>query len=957
MIGRTLSHYRVLAEISRGGMGIVYRALDVKLNREVALKVLPPELVADSGRRARFVQEARAAAALEHPHIAVVYEVDEIDGTDFIAMELIRGEKLSDVLGRGKLSRNRVLELGIEIAEGLGRAHEKGIIHRDVKPANVMVTDEGHVKVIDFGLAKLTEWEPRAGSEIETALRNQTTPGVAMGTLSHMSPEQAKGEPVDPRTDVFSLGVLLYEMLVGELPFKGSNAPDVLHAIVHQPAPRLPSDLSPLQGLLDRCLAKPPSERFARMDDVVQELRAARESQGRVRHRLAPWVIAAAAVAVVVGFLASRNSGSRWVREEAIPHISRLADEDRYGEAFRIAQQAERELGPDAALESLWPRISRPVSIRTEPAGADVYLRPFPHGVGGEQPLGKSPIDSARVPLGAYWLRVKSPGYQQIEALMGPSEWFPEVAFELQPLEAAPAGMVHVPAGPLFVDLAGFDTVEPRDSDGYWIDENEVTNREFKEFVDAGGYGNPEFWEHAIEKAGRVLTFAESRAEFRDRTGRPGPATWEGGTYPPVQEDFPVSGVSWYEAAAYAKFRDRSLPTIYHWTSATDTIHLAVAILTFSNLDGQGTEAALSRPPGPRGTRHMAGNVKEWCWNEWDGARYLLGGAWNEPSHLFTQPDSRDPLDRSPENGFRTAIFPDPDDPELEAMRRPMARPTLRARDVKPVDDVLFGAYKATFDYDPLPLEAVVEGVDESSPHWIKERITINAAYGGERFSLYLFLPRNVQPPFQAIVYFPGSGVIHANSSADLDQIAFIDFIVMSGRAVLYPVYKGTYERRDPRLKFTDANPTLTYVEFVSQWVKDVRRSVDYLEQREDVDSRRIGYHSVSWGPRLANIILAVDERIRAAVLIAGGFPHVQPRPEVDETNYAPRVRVPVLMLNGTHDSIFTLDGNQRPMFELLGSGEKEHVLFESGHTLIGFRNQMIRHTLDWFDRHLGPVS
>ena len=185
MIGRTLSHYRVLEELSRGGMGIVYRALDLKLDREVALKVLPPELVADSERKRRFIQEAKAAAKLEHPHIGVVHEIDEADEVTFIAMELIRGEKLKDVLQRECPPLARSLELAAEVAEGLAIAHEKGVVHRDLKPANILVTEQGHAKIIDFGLAKLVEPFAGEGSDVETLLRKETDPGQVMGTVNN----------------------------------------------------------------------------------------------------------------------------------------------------------------------------------------------------------------------------------------------------------------------------------------------------------------------------------------------------------------------------------------------------------------------------------------------------------------------------------------------------------------------------------------------------------------------------------------------------------------------------------------------------------------------------------------------------------------------------------------------------------------------------------------------------
>jgi tetratricopeptide (TPR) repeat protein/predicted Ser/Thr protein kinase len=280
MIGRTLAHYRIVEEISRGGMGVVYRATDTRLNRDVALKVLPDELVHDAERRERLLHEARAASALEHPNIAVIHAVDDVDGVTFIAMELIRGEKLSATLERGPLSQARALDLAIEIAEGLARAHETGVVHRDLKPANVMITDDGHAKIIDFGLAKLTE---PAASDVSTAtLRARTEEGVILGTAAYMSPEQARGVRVDHRSDVFSFGVLLYEMLAGRPAFHGESRLDTLNAILTQPVPPLPAASGSaeiardVQRVIAKSTAKEPGDRYQGMKDLVVDLRAAR---------------------------------------------------------------------------------------------------------------------------------------------------------------------------------------------------------------------------------------------------------------------------------------------------------------------------------------------------------------------------------------------------------------------------------------------------------------------------------------------------------------------------------------------------------------------------------------------------------------------------------------------------------------------------------------------------------
>ena len=326
LTGRTLGHYRVLEEISRGGMGVVYRATDTRLNRDVALKVLPDDVTHNDDVRRRFLKEAQAASALEHPHIAVIHGADEVDGLAYIAMELIRGEKLSDLLTRQRLPAARSLELAAEIAAGLSRAHEKGIVHRDLKPANVMVTDEGHAKIIDFGIAKLIEGSAAAGAATQTA--GNTAVGVVIGTMTYMSPEQARGESVDHRSDIFSFGIVLHEMLAGQPPFRGKTGIETASAILHDTAPRLPS-LGPgviaeagadIQRIVDKCLAKDPADRYQGMKDAVVDVRAARRrlDTGRPQTTAATapqrvptwsWLIAAVTVAAIAGVVLFTRSG------------------------------------------------------------------------------------------------------------------------------------------------------------------------------------------------------------------------------------------------------------------------------------------------------------------------------------------------------------------------------------------------------------------------------------------------------------------------------------------------------------------------------------------------------------------------------------------------------------------------------------------------------------------------
>lgn len=323
MIGRTLSHYQIVEEISRGGMGIVYRAVDVNLGREVALKVLPEDFVHDAGRRERLLHEARAASALEHPHIAVIHEVGEADGVTFIAMELIRGSKMSDLVAAGPLPPGRALALATEIAEGLARAHDVGIIHRDLKPANVMISDDGHAKIIDFGLAKQVEGGVEQTLTV-SAPGPHTEPGMIVGTAAYMAPEQARGLRIDHRTDIFALGVTLYEMLAGRPAFQGQSNLDTLQAVLSRPVPPLPAtstlraDASAeLQRIIAKATAKEADDRYQGVKDLIVDLRAARRMLESTETpaaptATAPWltwfaregrlrgVVAVAAVAVLV---------------------------------------------------------------------------------------------------------------------------------------------------------------------------------------------------------------------------------------------------------------------------------------------------------------------------------------------------------------------------------------------------------------------------------------------------------------------------------------------------------------------------------------------------------------------------------------------------------------------------------------------------------------------------------
>ena len=274
--GHRLGPYEVEGPLGAGGMGEVYRARDVRLDRTVAVKILPAELSGDAHYRQRFEREARAASALSHPHIAHVYDVGEQDGTHFIAMEYVEGENLRQLVSRGPLDVDRVVELGAQVAEALEEAHARGIVHRDIKSANAVVTPKGQVKVLDFGLARRTG-DAAASVDSQLSTDAQTRAGLVVGTVPYMSPEQALGKDVDARTDLFSLGIVLYELATGRLPFAGSTATQTIDQICHATPAEIGASRkdvpTELERIVRKCLEKDRERRYASARDIVVDLR------------------------------------------------------------------------------------------------------------------------------------------------------------------------------------------------------------------------------------------------------------------------------------------------------------------------------------------------------------------------------------------------------------------------------------------------------------------------------------------------------------------------------------------------------------------------------------------------------------------------------------------------------------------------------------------------------------
>jgi eukaryotic-like serine/threonine-protein kinase len=970
MLGSNISHFRILEKIGSGGMGDVYKAEDLKLGRLIALKFLPDRLIRDADAAERFRREARIISAVNHPNICTVYETGEVDGHHFLAMELLQGRTLKEHIHGQPLHVDQLLDFAIQISDGLDAAHSRGVIHRDIKPENIFVTTRGQVKILDFGLAKITEklrdspltFQPDSRTEGGATMDLLTAPGAPIGTLAYMSPEQTRGRPLDSRTDLFSFGSVLYEMATGRRPFTGETFAAVTDCILHAtPAPLASSRTTipaQLERMIRKALEKDPARRLQSAAAIRNELegirqqRALQASGGASFKQLIrrPVVLSGALLLLILlasggGLIHRHYSRLRWLREKATPEIRELAMQRRGIAAYRLIKEAERYASSDPSLikvkaESLWPN-----AVVSSPAGADVYVRDYSDLQGKWEPLGKTPLQGNRLPNSFYAFRFVKDGYETIEATGTALESAP-LSVILDPRGTLPPRMVHIVGGT--VDPTAHFEVK---LDDFLLDKFEVTNEEFKKFIDNGGYRDPRYWKVPIFNDGRQLEFSRAMLLFRDKTNRFGPSTWELGTYPVGEDQYPVSGVSWYEAAAYAEFTGKKLPTVYHWYRAALMGRFSDIVLA-SNFDRKGPARVGSYPGlGPFGTYDMAGNVKEWCLNSAGHRKYLVGGSYSDPPYLYQQAEAQNPLDRSPLNGLRLMKYLH-GEAVPAILEAPLSFELSDYRNVVPVSDTVFHVYESMYAYDRSPLDSKIDGEDDSSPYWRKQRITFNAAYGAERVIAYLYLPKAASPPYQVVVYFPHGGAQTFRTVEDT-QLVLIDFLIKSGRALMFPIYKDTYER----LTAPPDAGTVAERDEVLQQAKDLRRSVDYLETRSDINRDKLSYYGISWGAIQGGIMTAIEKRFKVAVFAAGGCNNSKVLPEVDPMNFAPRVKVPVLMVNGRYDFMIPADTCQDPFFRALGTPaqDKKHVLFDTGHSPPQL--PVMKEALDWLDHYLGPVK
>ena len=992
--GWQIGTYRIVSKIGRGGMGEVYQATDLKLERDVALKVLPEEFAKDKDRVARFQREAKALAALSHPNIATIFGLEESEGTNFLIMELIEGKTLADRIKDGPIPVKETLKLAIQIVDALDAAHQKGVIHRDLKPANIMVQPEGKVKVFDFGLAKQIV-PNQLDTKAETASFLSSRSSI-LGTLPYMSTEQIRGKPVDNRSDIFSLGIVIFEMLTGEHPFRRESNFETAAAILSDRPPSLPKnaaeDPAALTAIIHKMIAKETNDRYQNMGDVKNDLGKLLDEFDQNSKNVGPWrrfgnakfVVPAFAAIVFFGFLAIWNllheNKASWARNVALPQISELIQTDSFEKAYRLAIEAENYIPRDPQLEGLMEQVSGAWSIETDPPDASIYIKEYGSEEADWTFLGNSPLENIGTSRGFKLYKIIKDGFAERYGILGTNDisvvpreifgindiWKVSISIgrrvRLVPDKSILPNMVFIDGGYIITDISDLINTNMVQLNDYLIDKFEVSNRDYMEFVITGGYQKNKYWKYKFVNDNHVLNFKEAMAEFVDKTGQPGPATWEYGRYPDGKDSYPVSGVCWYEAAAYAEFAGKQLPSVYHWYKAADQQTFNFQPVTFhSNFTLLGTSPVGSyQGIGPYGTYDMAGNVREWCWNGSEKERYILGGSWGEPIYMYINQITLPPMNRDLRNGFRCIKTSEGENIPEDLMKQIQGENKLRDLDeIKPVSDEIFDIYSKSFYYERTQLEQLSKGIDDSDSNYILETVSYNAAYDNERITAYIFIPKKIQKPYQPIIYFPGTSAWFYSSVHDYNATHVdIDLIIKSGRAAIFPVYRGTFQRKLPY--FYSENYTRTqFRDLCIKDYKDLAQTIDYLETRPEFDLTKLTYYGLSWGAGVGSVVGALEKRIKGFIFVGGGIKrdgvYADPLPEYDTTIFAPRITSPVLIINGKFDPILP---TVEILFNLLGTPDNDKRVIElySGH-VPPLDDKFKKEFLDWLNYYFGQVK
>jgi dienelactone hydrolase len=673
-----------------------------------------------------------------------------------------------------------------------------------------------------------------------------------------------------------------------------------------------------------------------------------------------PSLLIIAAIVITVIFRIQHQSKVQFDIDNAIPSLSIEFEQLMYysnGEEnwniYRKAIELRKRIEGNPALDKVWYGLTVPFTINSNPAGAKVYTKPYSKPDTSWYLIGKTPLTGFPFPRGLSRVKIEKEDFiPQFDVVFKHLVWDEKedtIQFQLFKKGELPEGMVYIPGSDgEHIVIQGYSGSSVS-FNSFLMDRYEVSNEEYKIFMDAGGYTDTIYWEFPFVSGRDTLTFDEAKKRFVDKTGWIGPANWEQGDFPFESGSLPVTGISWYEAMAFSRFVNKSLPTIFHWAYVSEA-EGASEMVKFSNFNKKGPVRRATYNSMTRfGTFDLPGNVSEWTYNSIGNDRYIYGGNYKEPTYLFNMPIQISPMLRNDLVGFRCIKYID-GSPRDHLLRKF----DLQKRDyanLQPVSDEIFNVYKELNEFEHTELNPVRISKTNTN-NWIQELISVNVPYEGVALKIYIFLPLKAKPPFQAVIYFPGIDAHNSNSFTNLKIDNRTDFILKSGRALVWPVYYSSFGRGKTRITNLNA-----WEQSYKNMIADVGISIDYLQTRNDIDFDRIAFYGFSWGSGIAPYILASEERIKLGMLALFGVSSLEKYrfKEFDQIDYVPRVKIPMLLLGGQYDWDYTME-QQQAFYDFLGTPRSDirWKLYETTHWIP--RGELINESLDWLDKYFGPV-
>lgn len=657
---------------------------------------------------------------------------------------------------------------------------------------------------------------------------------------------------------------------------------------------------------------------------------------------------------IFIYFFKKINSNQALV-SEVIPELIEMYDSGKITESFLKSRELLDQYPNNEIIKSYFDKSSKYVYLKTDVDGVDVSVK-YPSDSTYFY-LGKTPLDSFVVPnlWGNLSHKLKLV-HNKIEYELNGNEWhnyrFPD------PLIEIPDGhKVFLGTDPwMFLQGINFEDIKLK---SFSIDINEISNKVFQEFVDAGGYENPSFWDFPFQVGNKIYDFNSSIKLFTDRYEKPGPANWSYGKFPSGLDNQPVTGISWFEARAYAKFKNLNLPNIFQWTYASgipeNFMIVDQSVSINSNYNSTQLREITNSEGSYNGLNNIGGNVKEWVLNPNgdDKEKYsIMGGAYNESSYTFNNYYSLSPFDRSIGNGFRLSKNLTNNQSNLDNDIIPDFKRNFD--DLNDVSDEVFDVYKSQFEYNKT-LDSKTTNFEVFQEGYTAQKFEMETTYESEeKLFGYVIYSNKFKDKYNPVIVYPNAGSIGTNTDdwLPVQLLNQFKYLIDEGYAIIHPVYHNTYSR-EKTIKTFWASDKVDYKDAIIKIGQDYKRSLDYIESRNDFNFDNMSYFGYSWGSTTSNYLLAIDDRIKSAVLCVGGLMLQKSKKEVEAHYYVRRIKTPILHIIGKEDGIFGYEENYKPWKKLIGTPKNKLKLIELddvGHGLPW--DTIIKHHSNWIKTH-----